>query len=40
MGRFQQVDKIFAILVVIGVIGALIDISLRLIRDRVGRWTS
>jgi NitT/TauT family transport system permease protein len=40
MGRFQQVDKIFAILVVIGVIGVLIDISLRLIRDRVGRWTS
>jgi NitT/TauT family transport system permease protein len=38
MGRFQQVDKIFAILVVFGVIGVVTDVTLRVIRDRVGRW--
>lgn len=36
--RFIQTDKIFAVLVVIGVVGLLIDLSLRLLRDRVGRW--
>jgi NitT/TauT family transport system permease protein len=38
--RFLQTDKIFALLVVIGVIGLVIDLSLRLLRDRVGRWVA
>jgi len=37
--RFLQTDRIFAVLVVIGVAGLTIDIALRLLRDRVGRWT-
>jgi NitT/TauT family transport system permease protein len=37
-GRFLQTDKIFAVLVVIGVIGLTMDIVLRVSRDRVGRW--
>jgi NitT/TauT family transport system permease protein len=37
--RFLQTDRIFAILVVIGLIGLTIDIALRLLRTRVGRWT-
>jgi len=37
--RFVQTDRIFAVLVVIGLIGLCIDIALRLLRDRVGRWT-
>jgi NitT/TauT family transport system permease protein len=37
-GRFLQTDKIFAVLVVIGIIGLAMDITLRLLRDRVGRW--
>jgi NitT/TauT family transport system permease protein len=36
--RFLASDRIFAILVVIAVIGLAIDILLRLLRDRVGRW--
>jgi NitT/TauT family transport system permease protein len=36
--RFLQTDKIFAVLVVIGVIGVTIDVALRLVRARVGRW--
>jgi NitT/TauT family transport system permease protein len=36
--RFLASDRIFAILVVIAVIGLAIDIVLRLLRDRVGRW--
>lgn len=36
--RFTQTDRIFAILVVIAVIGVLTDLALRLTRDRVGRW--
>ncbi|WP_076819496.1 ABC transporter permease [Pseudofrankia asymbiotica] len=36
--RFLQTDKIFAVLVVIGVIGLAIDILLRVLRDQVGRW--
>lgn len=39
-GRFLQSDQIFALLVVIGVIGMIIDVSLRLLRDRVGRWVA
>ena len=36
--RFLQTDKIFAILVVIALIGVLIDVALRLLRNWVGRW--
>lgn len=36
--RFAQIDRIFAVLVVIALIGLTIDIALRLTRDRVGRW--
>lgn len=36
--RFLQTDRIFAILVVIGLIGLTIDVTLRLLRSRVGRW--
>jgi NitT/TauT family transport system permease protein len=38
LSRFQLTDKIFAVLVVIGLIGLTIDILLRVLRDRVGRW--
>jgi NitT/TauT family transport system permease protein len=38
--RFTQTDKIFAVLVVIGLIGLAIDITLRLLRDRFGRWAA
>ncbi|MBP2319995.1 NitT/TauT family transport system permease protein [Kibdelosporangium banguiense] len=37
--RFLQTDRIFAILILIGVIGVLIDLLLRLLRNQVGRWT-
>ncbi len=37
-GRFVQVDKMFAVLIVIGIIGVITDVALRLLRDRVGRW--
>lgn len=36
--RFTQIDQIFAVLVVIAVLGLAIDIALRVTRDRVGRW--
>ena len=36
--RFLASDRIFAILVVIAVIGVAIDVLLRVLRDRVGRW--
>ncbi len=36
--RFLQTDKIFAVLVVIAMIGVLLDVALRLLRNRVGRW--
>jgi NitT/TauT family transport system permease protein len=36
--RFLASDRIFAILVVIAVIGLAIDVLLRLLRDRIGRW--
>ncbi|WP_223165913.1 ABC transporter permease, partial [Lentzea indica] len=38
--RFLQTDKIFAVLVVIGVIGVTIDVALRLVRAQVGRWAA
>jgi NitT/TauT family transport system permease protein len=37
--RFNQIDRIFAVLMVIALIGLAIDLALRLLRDRVGRWT-
>jgi NitT/TauT family transport system permease protein len=38
--RFAQTDRIFAILVIIGLIGLTIDITLRLLRDWTGRWVA
>ncbi len=38
--RFLATDKIFALLVVIGLAGLTIDIILRIARDRVGKWTA
>jgi NitT/TauT family transport system permease protein len=38
--RFNQIDRIFAVLVVIAVLGLAIDLLLRLLRDRVGRWVA
>ena len=36
--RFLQTDRIFAVLIVIAAIGVLLDVALRLLRGRVGRW--
>ncbi|MGX6607914.1 ABC transporter permease [Micromonosporaceae bacterium Da 78-11] len=36
--RFLASDRIFAVLVVIALIGVAVDVLLRLLRDRVGRW--
>jgi NitT/TauT family transport system permease protein len=36
--RFLQTDQIFAVLIVIGVIGVLIDVSFRLLRRAVSPW--
>jgi NitT/TauT family transport system permease protein len=36
--RFTQTDKIFAILVVIALVGVATDVLLRLLRNRIGRW--
>jgi len=38
--RFAQTDRIFAILVIIGLIGLTMDLSLRLLRDWTGRWVA
>jgi NitT/TauT family transport system permease protein len=38
--RFLQTDRIFAVLIVIGVAGLLIDVGLRLLRTRVARWAA
>ncbi|WP_370944886.1 ABC transporter permease [Amycolatopsis sp. cg5] len=38
--RFLQTDKIFAVLLLIGLLGLLIDVTLRLVRTKVGRWTA
>jgi NitT/TauT family transport system permease protein len=38
--RFLQTDQIFAVLIVIGVAGLLIDVGLRLLRSKVGRWAA
>jgi NitT/TauT family transport system permease protein len=36
--RFLASDRIFGVLIVIAVLGLAIDILLRMLRDRVGRW--
>lgn len=38
--RFMQTEKIFAMLVVIALAGLTIDLALRMVRDRVGRWAA
>jgi NitT/TauT family transport system permease protein len=38
--RFLQTDRIFAVLVVIAMIGLSTDIALRMLRDRLGRWAA
>ena len=38
--RFTYTDKIFAVLVVIGLAGLAIDVLLRLLRTRVGKWAA
>jgi NitT/TauT family transport system permease protein len=38
--RFLQTEKIFAILIMIGILGVLIDVGLRLLRSWVGRWAA
>ena len=39
LARFQHFADIFAVLIAIALIGLAIDIALRMLRDRVGRWT-
>lgn len=36
--RFRQTDQIFAVLIVIGVVGLSIDLGFRLLRNRVSPW--
>ncbi|MFI9454626.1 ABC transporter permease [Amycolatopsis sp. NPDC052450] len=38
--RFTQTDRIFALLIVIGLLGLVIDIALRQLRARVGKWAA
>jgi NitT/TauT family transport system permease protein len=38
--RFQRIDEMFALLLVIGIIGVVMDVALRLLRTRVGRWAA
>lgn len=38
--RFLQTDKIFAVLVVIALLGVIIDVGLRMLRNAVGRWAA
>lgn len=38
--RFTYTDQIFAVLVVIGIGGLVIDVLLRLLRTRVGKWAA
>ena len=37
-GRFRQTDTIFAVLIVIGVIGVLMDLGFRVLRNRLSPW--
>jgi len=36
--RFLQTDKIFAVLIVIGIIGVAMDVGFRLLRNRIAPW--
>jgi ABC-type nitrate/sulfonate/bicarbonate transport system permease component len=36
--RFRQVDVMFALLIIFGMIGVASDLSLRWLRNRVARW--
>ena len=36
--RFAQIDEMFVVLVVFGIIGVITDAALRLLRSTVGRW--
>jgi NitT/TauT family transport system permease protein len=38
--RFQRIDEMFAVLLVIGIVGVIMDVALRLLRARVGRWAA
>lgn len=38
--RFQRIDEMFAVLLVIGIVGVIMDVVLRLLRARVGRWAA
>jgi NitT/TauT family transport system permease protein len=38
--RFQRIDEMFAVLLVIGIVGVIMDVALRVLRARVGRWAS
>ncbi len=38
--RFLETDQIFAILILIGICGVIIDIALRFLRNRIGRWVA
>jgi NitT/TauT family transport system permease protein len=38
--RFQRIDEMFAVLLVFGIVGVIMDVVLRLLRNRVGRWAA
>jgi NitT/TauT family transport system permease protein len=38
--RFQRIDEMFAVLLVIGIVGVIMDVVLRVLRARVGRWAA
>jgi NitT/TauT family transport system permease protein len=38
--RFQRIDEMFAVLLVFGIVGVLMDVALRVLRARVGRWAA
>lgn len=38
--RFAQIDEMFVVLVVFGIVGVITDAALRLLRSAVGRWAA
>jgi NitT/TauT family transport system permease protein len=38
--RFQRIDEMFAVLLVFGIVGVIMDVALRLLRNSVGRWAA
>jgi NitT/TauT family transport system permease protein len=38
--RFQRIDEMFAVLLVFGIVGVVMDVTLRLLRKSVGRWAT